>query len=85
MTPPRHGTAPIEVQETPGRKAYCTCGWSAQLPYCDGAHKRLETGCHPVKLDISEPGPRLVCQCHRTATPPWCDGTHEHPAEPNPQ
>ncbi len=79
MTPPKHGTGPIDIVETPGKKSYCTCGWSEKLPYCDGSHKRLETGCHPVKLELSEAeaGPRPVCQCHRTKTPPWCDGSHE--------
>ncbi len=77
MTAPQHGCAPIEIDETPGKKAYCTCGWSAKLPHCDGSHKRLETGCHPVKLEVTEPGKRWVCQCHQSKTLPWCDGTHK--------
>lgn len=80
MTPPKHGTGPICVNETPGRKAYCTCGWSEKLPYCDGAHKRLETGCHSAKVEITQPGEVWICQCHRSATMPFCDGTHERPA-----
>jgi len=79
MAAPKHGTQPIRVEETPGKKAYCTCGWSERLPYCDGAHNRLNTGCKPVKLVLGEQeaGTRWICQCHRTATPPWCDGTHK--------
>jgi CDGSH-type Zn-finger protein len=77
MTAPRHGWAPIEIDETPGKKAYCTCGWSATLPYCDGSHKRLDTGCHPVKLEVTEAGKKWICQCHQSKTLPWCDGTHK--------
>ncbi len=80
MTPPKHGTGPICVHETPGKKAYCTCGWSEKLPYCDGSHRRLETGCHSAKVEITQPGEVWICQCHRSATMPFCDGSHERPA-----
>lgn len=79
MTPPRHGTAPIRVFEEPGKKAYCSCGWSEKLPYCDGSHNRLETGCKSIKVEITTPGEYSICQCHRTKTPPWCDNSHECP------
>ena len=77
MAEPRHGTRPIVIEETDGKKAYCQCGLSAKLPYCDGSHKRLETGCRPTKCEVTEPGRKWICQCHRSATLPWCDGTHE--------
>lgn len=77
MAAPRHGKAPIEIYETPGKRAYCTCGWSESLPYCDGAHNRMDTGCKSCKVEIAEPGLRWVCQCHRSGNMPWCDGTHE--------
>jgi CDGSH-type Zn-finger protein len=76
MAAPKHGTSPIYVDEMPGKKAYCTCGWSDKIPYCDGAHKRLETGCKSVKVELMEGGPRWVCQCHQSKDMPWCDGTH---------
>jgi CDGSH-type Zn-finger protein len=69
MAEPRHGTQPICVEETPGRK----------LPYCDGSHKRLNTGCHPIKLEVTEAGTKWLCQCHRSGDLPWCDGTHQTP------
>jgi len=83
MADPRHGARPIVVEETPGKKAYCTCGWSEKLPYCDGSHNRMSTGCVPHVCEISEAGRKAVCQCHRTANSPWCDGTHKSlpPAE----
>ncbi len=77
MAAPRTGTAPIKVDESPGKKAYCLCGWSATLPYCDGAHNRMQTGCMPIKVEIAQAGTRWVCQCHQSANLPWCDGTHK--------
>lgn len=78
MGEPIHGKEPMAVNETAGKKAYCTCGLSEKLPYCDGAHKRHDTGLSPVVCEISEAevGEKWVCQCHRTGTPPWCDGSH---------
>jgi CDGSH iron-sulfur domain-containing protein 3 len=77
MATPKHGTAPLAIDETPGPKAYCTCGWSERLPYCDGAHKRNDTGCVPFKCAVAEAGKKWVCQCQRSGNLPWCDGTHK--------
>ncbi len=78
MAEPKHGTQPIRVEEAAGKKAYCTCGWSEKLPYCDGSHNRLNTGCKPVKLILAEAeaGTKWICQCHQSGNMPWCDGTH---------
>ncbi len=80
MAEPKHGTQPIVVEEAPGKKAYCTCGWSEKLPYCDGAHHRMQTGCTPIVCELSEAGKKAVCQCHRSGNMPWCDGTHGTPS-----
>lgn len=77
MAEPIHGTRPIGIDETPGKKAYCACGHSQNLPYCDGSHNRMETGCKPFLCEVTEAGKKWICQCHRTSTPPWCDGTHK--------
>lgn len=29
---------PEKIKVTAGTKAWCTCGKSAQQPYCDGSH-----------------------------------------------
>lgn len=79
MADPIHGERPIKVEEEPGKKAYCTCGHSKKLPYCDGSHVRLNTGCRPALLELTEPGIKHICQCHRSATMPFCDGTHKTP------
>ena len=76
MAEPKHGTKPIVVNETPGKKAYCQCGLSANLPYCDGTHSRELTGLSPIVLEVTEAGKRALCQCHKSGDLPWCDGTH---------
>jgi len=76
MADPKHGTQPIVIDETPGKKAYCTCGHSAGLPYCDGSHSRENTGLAPIVCDVNEPGKKAICQCHQSGNMPWCDGTH---------
>jgi CDGSH-type Zn-finger protein len=76
MTDPLHGTRPIVVEETLGKKAYCECGHSARLPYCDGSHSRLQTGVTPIVIEVAAPGKKAVCQCHQSGSLPWCDGTH---------
>jgi CDGSH-type Zn-finger protein len=72
----KHGTRPIVVDETPGKKAYCQCGLSGKLPYCDGEHVRQKTGVKPIHVEVTEAGKKAICQCHRSADKPWCDGSH---------
>ena len=76
MADVKHGTQPIVVDETAGKKAYCQCGHSATPPYCDGAHSRENTGVGPLVVEVEADGKKAVCQCHRSANMPWCDGSH---------
>ena len=76
MAEPKRGMKPMVIDETPGKKAYCQCGLSAKLPYCDGSHSRENTGLSPCVIDVSEGGKKAVCQCFHTADTPWCDGSH---------
>ncbi len=76
MADAKHGTTPIVVDETPGKKAYCTCGFSLNLPYCDGAHSKSDTGLTPMVVEIEEAGKKAICQCHKSCSMPFCDGTH---------
>jgi CDGSH-type Zn-finger protein len=76
MAEARHGNKPIVVEETPGKKAYCQCGLSDKLPYCDGTHARENTGISPVVIEVPDAGKKAVCQCHQSGNLPWCDGTH---------
>ena len=62
MAEPKHGTSPIVVDETPGKKAYCQCGLSANLPYCDGSHSREGTGLAPIVCDTINRSPIFVSE-----------------------
>lgn len=77
MADAKHGSRPIVIEETAGTKAYCQCGWSEKLPYCDGSHGRQGTNIRPLICEVAEPGRKAVCQCHQAKIPPWCDGTHK--------
>ena len=76
MAQPKHGTRPIVIDETAGKKAYCQCGLSANLPYCDGSHSREGTGLRPLVVDITVACKLAICQCHQSGNRPYCDGTH---------
>ena len=43
---------PMFVDETPGIKNYCTCGESANKPYCDGSHSAKATGKVPKEFMV---------------------------------
>ena len=54
---------------------WCSCGRSANQPYCDGSHKG--TGLEPLKFTATPENPEaLLCGCKHTGTPPYCDGAH---------
>lgn len=67
--------APYVIDEQPGRKFWCSCGLSANQPYCDGAHKG--TDCVPVPVEIAEPKKVAWCGCKHSANGPFCDGSHK--------
>ena len=65
---------PFVVQETAGTKAYCACGQSKNLPYCDGSHRG--TDYKPFVVKIEKDGPVAICACRQSKNRPFCDGTH---------
>ncbi len=71
-----YNNQPTQIDETPGTKHYCACGESANKPYCDGSHERLNTGKSPVEHEIKEARKVAVCDCGKTGTSPFCDGSH---------
>lgn len=69
------GPYPMELEE----KTYywCSCGESANQPFCDGSHKGSEFT--PVQFEITDKTkPYYLCGCKKTANPPFCDGKHKN-------
>ena len=67
---------PYAVDETPGQKFICSCGLSANRPYCDGSHARENTGKTPVSCEIDSEKKCFYCGCLQSKNFPFCDGTH---------
>lgn len=64
---------PVELKQ--GEEYYfCTCGKSANQPFCDGSHAGTEFS--PEAFTATEDGEAYLCQCKQTSNPPFCDGTH---------
>ena len=68
--------SPVFLDETPGKKFFCTCGESAKKPHCDGSHSSQNTGKSPKEFTIEKARRYLICDCGRTGNSPFCDGTH---------
>ncbi len=73
---------PKQVEIEAGKKyAYCTCGLSANQPFCDGAHKG--TAFTPMVFEAKESETAYYCQCKQTGNAPKCDGSHKAVSEPD--
>ncbi|MDF2377480.1 MAG: CDGSH iron-sulfur domain-containing protein [Verrucomicrobiales bacterium] len=67
--------APAKVTLEEGKTYFfCTCGHSANQPFCDGAHKG--TGFAPKSFVAEKDGDAFLCQCKHSANLPFCDGSH---------
>ncbi len=72
--------APYEMQVEEGKTyVWCSCGLSANQPWCDGSHEG--TGIEPVEFEVKRPKKLWLCQCKRTAAGPYCDGAHNRLSE----
>jgi len=66
---------PICVDLKAGEKYFfCSCGKSAEQPFCDGSH--VGTAFEPQPFVAEKDGEAYLCQCKQTANPPFCDGSH---------
>jgi len=64
---------PVEVEE--GKNYFwCSCGKSANQPFCDGSHKDI--GMTPIKFTAPASKKVFFCGCKKSAKSPLCDGTH---------
>lgn len=67
---------PIEVQVEAGKSYWwCSCGKSAQQPFCDGAHKGGPFT--PLEYRAEKSGTAWFCGCKQTGNSPLCDGAHQ--------
>lgn len=68
--------APYPVEVEAGKTYFwCSCGRSANQPFCDGSHKG--TGLTPVKYTAEEARKVWFCGCKQSAGAPMCDGAHK--------
>lgn len=66
---------PAKVTLEEGKKYFfCTCGNSANQPFCDGAHKGSDFA--PKMFVAEKDGDAFLCQCKHTGNAPFCDGSH---------
>lgn len=66
---------PFAVELEAGKNYHwCTCGKSANQPYCDGSHKGSEFT--PLSFTPEKSGTAHLCGCKHTKNPPYCDGSH---------
>lgn len=67
---------PVGVTLKAGEDYYfCTCGRSANQPFCDGSHAGTEF--KPKNFAAEASGEAFLCQCKHTQNAPFCDGTHK--------
>ncbi len=79
-TPKIADTCPSKVELEAGKKyAFCTCGLSANQPFCDGQHSG--TKFVPTVFTSDETKTAYLCQCKQTGDSPYCDGTHNQLTE----
>ena len=67
--------APYTVEVEEGKSYFwCSCGKSANQPFCDGSHQ--DTEFLPMKYDATESRTLYFCGCKVTKGAPLCDGSH---------
>lgn len=66
--------SPITLELEAGDYWFCTCGKSAEQPFCDGAHKGSDFA--PQKFTIEEKRRVALCGCKHSTEGPFCDGKH---------
>lgn len=65
---------PAALELEAGTYWWCSCGKSANQPFCDGSHKG--SGFAPTKFELTEKKKVWLCNCKHSANKPFCDGTH---------
>jgi glutamate synthase domain-containing protein 2 len=65
---------PMKVTVKPGDHYWCSCGKSANQPWCDGSH--AGTSFKPLAMSVEEETEAHLCLCKHTQNPGYCDGSH---------
>jgi CDGSH-type Zn-finger protein len=66
---------PVAVELKQGEEYYfCTCGGSANQPFCDGTHQG--TSFQPKAFTAEKDGVAYLCACKQSGNTPYCDGSH---------
>lgn len=69
------GKVPVMVDLEAGKaNAWCSCGMSANQPWCNGAHKGSVFVPHVFKAE--EDKRAAMCMCKHSKNAPYCDGSH---------
>ena len=73
--------SPIPVEVEAGKSYFwCSCGQSANQPFCDGSHEQFNkdhgSNFGPVKYVADSSRTVWMCGCKQSKAPPFCDGTH---------
>ena len=70
-------TSPFATEVEAGKTYYwCSCGLSANQPFCDGKHK--DTGFSPSVYKAEASKTVYFCGCKLTKNAPMCDGAHKN-------
>lgn len=69
--------APFELEIKTGKYYWCSCGESANQPFCDGKHKEKQEF-KPIVFEQKEDKKVWLCGCKKSTNVPFCDGTHKN-------
>ncbi len=69
---------PAIIKVEPGKVySWCSCGLTAETPFCDNTHKKIDgLPFRSVKVVFDKEEEIFFCQCKQTKTPPFCDDSH---------
>lgn len=55
---------PVKISVKKGeRYSFCTCGYSAKMPLCDGAHKEKAPEYRSLKFEADKDQDVYLCEC----------------------
>jgi CDGSH-type Zn-finger protein len=66
----------VQDEEAGAKRAWCSCGLSSKQPFCDGTHRKEDTGMEPVVVTVEKACTTAWCGCKQSKNPPYCDGSH---------